>query len=64
VVALEAGADDKEKFSEALQREFEASLIAVTASAFAIDAFFASVVEHAPDTRVSEDPPRGDLRDI
>ncbi len=53
-LALDAASDDgNEKFGEALQREFEASLIAVTASAFAIDAFFASVLEHAPEARVS-----------
>jgi len=52
-LALEAPPDDSEKFGEAVQREFEASLVAITASAFAIDAFFASVVEHAPEARVS-----------
>jgi hypothetical protein len=52
-LALEAAPDASAKFGEALQREFEASLIAVTASAFAIDAFFASVVEHTPEARVS-----------
>jgi len=50
--ALEMASDAGERFAEALQREFEASLIAITASAFAIDAFFASVVEHAPEARV------------
>lgn len=52
-VALEAVTDDSETFSRALQHEFEASMVAVAASAFAIDAFFASVVEHAPEARVS-----------
>lgn len=51
--ALEAPLDDNEAFASAVQREFEASMIAVAASAFALDAFFASVVEHAPDARVS-----------
>jgi len=51
--AIEAAPDDTETFSNALQREFEASMVAVAAAAFAIDAFFASVVEHAPGARVS-----------
>jgi hypothetical protein len=51
--ALGAQSADAEGFAEALQREFEASLMAITASAFAIDAFFASVVEHAPEARVT-----------
>ncbi len=52
-VAVDAAPDDNETFSNALQHEFEASMVAVAASAFAIDAFFASVVEHAPEARVS-----------
>lgn len=52
-VALDAGLDDNETFSNALQREFETAMVAITASAFAVDAFFASVVEHAPAARVS-----------
>jgi hypothetical protein len=47
-LAVDARSADAEKFAEALQREFEESMIAITASAVAIDAFFASVVEHAP----------------
>jgi hypothetical protein len=44
--------DDDEKFGQALEQEFRATLVAVAASAFAVDAFFASVVEHAPEARV------------
>lgn len=51
-VALEAGLDDNETFNDALEREFRASMVAIVASAFAIDAFYASVLEHAPGTRV------------
>jgi len=51
--ALEAPLDDNEAFTSSVQREFEASMIAVAASAFALDAFFASVVEHAPEVRIS-----------
>lgn len=50
---LKAPLDDNEGFASAVQREFEAALIAVSASAFALDAFFASVIEHAPEARVS-----------
>ena len=51
-IALDAGLDDNETFNDALEREFRASMVAVTASAFAIDSFYASVLEHAPATRV------------
>jgi hypothetical protein len=51
--ALKAPLDDNEGFASAVQREFEAAMIAVSASAIAIDGFFASVVEHAPEARVS-----------
>jgi hypothetical protein len=51
--ALKASLEDNEGFASAVQREFEAAMIAVSASAFALDAFFASVVEHAPGARVS-----------
>lgn len=51
--AVAAPLDDGEGFTRAVLREFEASIIAIAASAFAIDAFFASVVEHAPGARVS-----------
>lgn len=50
---LDAGADENEKFDDALEREFRASMIAVAASAFALDAFYASVVLHAPATKVA-----------
>jgi hypothetical protein len=45
------GADD-EHFNAALEREFRRGMQAVGAAAFAVDAFYASVVEHAPDVRV------------
>jgi hypothetical protein len=51
--ALKTPLEEKEAFASAVQREFEAAMIAVAASAFALDAFFASVVEHAPDARVA-----------
>src|SRR6185312_8804600 len=50
-LALVADLDDKEAFSEALLQEYEASLLAITASAFALDAFFASTLAHAPEAR-------------
>jgi hypothetical protein len=52
-VAVEVDPEDNVAFGEALEHEFEASLVAVAASAFAIDAFYASVLEHAPETRVA-----------
>jgi hypothetical protein len=55
VSAMEAERDDNATFNEALEREFRASLTAIAAAAFAIDAFYASVLEHAPDTRVAAD---------
>jgi hypothetical protein len=45
------GVDD-DVFNAALEAEFRASLLAVAASAFAVDAFYASVVEAASDARV------------
>lgn len=51
--ALKADTDEPGALGGAIQREFEASMVAVVASAFAIDAFFASVVEHAPATRTA-----------
>jgi len=49
--AIEAG-DDDEVFNRALEREFRASMIAVAAAAFAVDAFYGSVLLHAPQTRI------------
>jgi hypothetical protein len=40
------------EFAPALEQEFRSTLVAVAASAFVVDAFFASVVEHAPEARV------------
>ena len=51
--AVAAPLEEGEVFTTAVLREFEASMIAVVASSFAIDAFFGSVIEHAPDSRVS-----------
>jgi hypothetical protein len=48
-----APVEDNEEFSPALEQEFRSTLVAVGSSAFAVDAFFASVVEHAPSARVS-----------
>lgn len=50
--AVAADLDDSETFTNALEREFQASMIAVAAAAFAIDSFYASVVEHAPEAKV------------
>jgi hypothetical protein len=44
--------DANTEFAQALEQEFRATMVAVGASAFAVDAFFASVVEHAPEARV------------
>src|SRR4051794_17471413 len=51
--ALETPLQESEAFTTAVQREFEAAMMAVAASAFALDAFFASVIEHAPEARVT-----------
>lgn len=51
--ALESRGDDTEEFGKALGRDFRASLIAIAAAAFAIDAFYASAVHQAPDINVS-----------
>jgi hypothetical protein len=53
---VEAPLDSNDEFSRALEQEYRASMIAIGASAFAVDAFFASVVEHAPDARVDARP--------
>jgi hypothetical protein len=51
--ALDVPLGEDAAFTGAVLREFEAAMIAITASAIALDAFFASVVEHAPGARVS-----------
>jgi cold shock CspA family protein len=51
-VALDAGEDDAQ-FDRGLEAEFRASLTAIGAAAFAIDAFFASTIHHAPQARTS-----------
>jgi hypothetical protein len=43
---------DGQEFNDALDDEFRASLLAVAAAAFAIDAFYASAIHQAPETRV------------
>jgi hypothetical protein len=45
------GTDDP-AFARAVEREFRASLLALTAAAFSLDAFYASVVARAPPARV------------
>ena len=52
VDGVAAGADDA-VFGAALEREFRGSLVAIAAAAFALDAFYASTVEHAPEARVN-----------
>lgn len=44
--------DDHETFNRGLEREFRTSMVAVAAAAFAIDAFYGSVLQHAPGTKV------------
>jgi hypothetical protein len=51
-VALKAG-DDDAQFERGLESEFRASLTAIAAAAFAIDAFFASTIQHAPQARTN-----------
>jgi hypothetical protein len=48
---VEAPLEDNTEFSQAIEQEFRAGMVAIGASAFAADAFYASVVEHAPETR-------------
>lgn len=50
--AVAAELDDNEAFNDAVEREFRGSMIAVAAAAFALDSFYASVIEHAPGTKV------------
>lgn len=49
--AIAAPLESDEEFAAALEDEFRTSMLAITASAIAVDAFFASVVHHAPDSR-------------
>jgi hypothetical protein len=51
-VAMATDGVDDDVFNAAPEAEFRASLLAVAASAFAVDAFYASVVEAASDARV------------
>jgi hypothetical protein len=48
-----AGAD--EQFRNAVEREFRSSVLGVTCAAFAINAFYASTIEHAPVTKVQSE---------
>lgn len=56
IIAAGAAEDDSVTFREGLEREFRASLIAIAAAAFAGDAFYGSVIQHAPETRVAARP--------
>jgi hypothetical protein len=47
-----AAGDDNDAFGEALEQEFRASMTAVAAAAFALDAFYGSTVAHVPDAKV------------
>lgn len=49
--AVEAAEDD-DAFNSAIGDEFRTSTVAVAAAAFAIDAFYGSVLQHAPTTKV------------
>jgi hypothetical protein len=53
--ALEIPRDDGEAFTAALEEEFRASVVAITAGAIAVDSFYASVKQHAPQTQVPAD---------
>lgn len=48
--AIDASKDD---FVEAVEAEFRPSMQTITAAAFALDAFFASVIHQAPEARVN-----------
>jgi hypothetical protein len=62
-VARASGVDAEadEDFRVAIESEFRASLIAVAAAAFALDAFYASVIHKAPETRVKAKSRAGTL---
>jgi len=47
--AVAADLDDNDAFNRALEREFRASIVA--AAAFAMDSFYGSVIEHAPEAK-------------
>ena len=53
--AVMSAADD-DALAPALEREFRDAMTGLCAATFAIDAFYAAVVEYAPDTRVDEGP--------
>jgi hypothetical protein len=52
LVAVQADLGDHAAFTRGLEDEFRTSMVAVAAAAFAIDAFYASVLQHAPEIRV------------
>lgn len=53
VRAVATDLDDNEGFNSAIHDELRASLVAISAAAFAIDAFYGAVLVHAPSTKVS-----------
>jgi hypothetical protein len=52
LIALDADAEDNHTFTDAFEREFRASMTAIAAAAFAIDSFYGSVLQRAPETKV------------
>jgi len=52
LVAVAAELDDNETFTRAVENEFRTSMVSIAAAAFALDAFYASVVEQAPTVKV------------
>lgn len=52
LVAVAADLDDNETFTRAVENEFRTSMVAIAAAAFALDAFYASVIEQAPTVKV------------
>jgi hypothetical protein len=53
LTAVAAELDDNETFTRGIEDEFRTSMVAIAAAAFALDAFYASVIEHAPAVRVA-----------
>jgi hypothetical protein len=51
--AVAADLADNETFNREVEDEFRTSLVAMTAAAAAVEAFHASVTEHAPETKVA-----------
>jgi hypothetical protein len=59
VEAAAAPREEDETFNAAVEREFRASMVAVAAAGFAVEAFYWSVREHAPETNVKAESADG-----